>query len=707
MIKVQLRAGVTGVAEIEIYSPIGENWWGDGLTAKKFRSDLKALGTVSEIVVRINSPGGAVFDGFSIYNALKEHGARIVVRIDGLAASIASVIAMAGDEIVMGEGAMMMIHDPWSIAIGDSDDMRKAAEMLDKVKVGLVDAYEKRTKKKRAQIEDWMAVETWFTAEEAVEEGFADSRSQPDPEDPEEGFASVTRVAYAKSMWGTSDKFRAFAMAEVSKSPRPPAGSTLSASADATPQGETTMKPDPKATPSATEADPQAAADAATAAANKASQERLAGIRARFPGALATAHAVLLAECLGDAACTPEQAGEKLLAKLGAGAAPLNPDPKVQAGADARDKFIEGAAQALLARAGHGERDRANEFNGMGLADIAAHGLRLVGVSTKGMSRDAIARRALAAPMGSLTSSDFPQLMSNVAGKALQAAYGNYPDTWDQWAARGEVSDFKVHPRIQLGSFNSLDTIVEGGEYKYGDLTEVYEEAQAKTKGKGIILSRQMVVNDDLGAFTRRASLMGRAAARSVNADAYAYLTSGSSNYGPTSKDTGQVFNATAVTTAGGHANLTTSSGTAISVASLGVGRQKMRIQKDAGLRESLNIEPKILLCSTLKEDLARQIIVSETDPSSSNSKVPNIYRNAFKVVSDPALDGLNSGTRWYLFADPADVAAFEVVFLDGNSTPFVDDIVDFETDAMKFKVRLDYGIAIGDWRAAYLNTGA
>src|SRR4051812_38891460 len=129
MIRVKARGPTE--ADILIHQEIGENWFGDGLTSKRFSDDLAKLGDVRQINVDINSPGGAVYDGISIYNLLRAHGARINVKVTGIAASIASVIAMAGDSIEMGVGAMMMIHQPWSIAIGNADDMREFADVLD------------------------------------------------------------------------------------------------------------------------------------------------------------------------------------------------------------------------------------------------------------------------------------------------------------------------------------------------------------------------------------------------------------------------------------------------------------------------------------------------------------------------------------------------------------------------------------------------
>ena len=119
--KFEIKAKSQTVAEIVVYGVIGQDFWGDGISAKSFSDQLNNLPkTVNQIDVRLNSGGGDVFDGVSIYNRLKQHKAKVTVYIDGLAASIASVIALAGDEVVMGEGALMMIHKPWTWAMGDS-----------------------------------------------------------------------------------------------------------------------------------------------------------------------------------------------------------------------------------------------------------------------------------------------------------------------------------------------------------------------------------------------------------------------------------------------------------------------------------------------------------------------------------------------------------------------------------------------------------
>lgn len=160
-------------AEILIYDDIGEGFFG-GISAKNFAGDLKALGPVSTLKIRVNSPGGDVFDALAIYNTLRRHSARKEVSIDGMALSAASIVIMAGDHIAMAENAMLMIHDPWSVTMGTADDMRAQADLLDQVKENLVVTYERRTQRDGADIRRMMTDETWMDARMALDEGFID-----------------------------------------------------------------------------------------------------------------------------------------------------------------------------------------------------------------------------------------------------------------------------------------------------------------------------------------------------------------------------------------------------------------------------------------------------------------------------------------------------------------------------------------------------
>lgn len=164
-------AGKTG--EVLIYDDIGDGLFG-GIGAKQFADDLNSLGRIDVLNVRINSPGGDVFQGLAIFNTLKRHPARVVVDVDGMALSIASIIAMAGDEIHIAKNAMMMIHEPYSGMFGTAQDLRKQADLMDQVRDNLVQTYVDRTGLKQSQLLDMVVAETWMTATEAVEFGFAD-----------------------------------------------------------------------------------------------------------------------------------------------------------------------------------------------------------------------------------------------------------------------------------------------------------------------------------------------------------------------------------------------------------------------------------------------------------------------------------------------------------------------------------------------------
>jgi ATP-dependent Clp protease, protease subunit len=164
-----------GAAEISIYDEIGAY----GVSAKGFLAELGALPVAAPIDLRLNSPGGSVFDAVAIHNALKRHDGTVTVWIDGIAASAASYVAMAGDEIVMPENAFLMIHDPAGLVMGTAADMRAMAEALDKVKGGLLRGYAARSGKPEQEISALMAAETWFDAQDALDLGLATRIAEP------------------------------------------------------------------------------------------------------------------------------------------------------------------------------------------------------------------------------------------------------------------------------------------------------------------------------------------------------------------------------------------------------------------------------------------------------------------------------------------------------------------------------------------------
>lgn len=169
-----IRAAAQDDASISIYDPIGFDWWtGEGVTAKRISAALRSIGP-KDVTVLINSPGGDVFEGLAIYNLLREHQGKVTVKVLGLAASAASFIAMAADELQIARAGFLMIHNAWTIAAGDRLEFREAADFLETIDGTLADIYAARTGQSAEEMGRMMDVETWLGGKAAIDEGFAD-----------------------------------------------------------------------------------------------------------------------------------------------------------------------------------------------------------------------------------------------------------------------------------------------------------------------------------------------------------------------------------------------------------------------------------------------------------------------------------------------------------------------------------------------------
>jgi ATP-dependent protease ClpP protease subunit len=166
------------VLEVLVYDVIGSSMWDEGVTAAGLAAQMKAAGKYGSISVRINSPGGSAFEGLAIANLLRAQGKPVNVEVDGVAASAASIIAMAGDRVSMGLGAMMMVHNARTMAYGQASDFREVADTLDKVSDSILDTYAARTKMDRAELAAMMDAETWLSAEDCISNGFADGMAE-------------------------------------------------------------------------------------------------------------------------------------------------------------------------------------------------------------------------------------------------------------------------------------------------------------------------------------------------------------------------------------------------------------------------------------------------------------------------------------------------------------------------------------------------
>ncbi len=198
------------------------SWWGDEVTPKAFKKELKQH--TGDITVRINSPGGDVFAGVSIYNALVEHDGKVTVKVEALAASAASFVAMAGEDIIMLPGSMMMIHNPWTFAMGNKDELSKVVEMLEKTGDSIASIYVARTGKSEEEISELLAAETWMTAQEAVDLGFATEAQEPKKPTVSDSiknalsFASTVRNAVMQPAMSIKEKTDALKVEEINVS---------------------------------------------------------------------------------------------------------------------------------------------------------------------------------------------------------------------------------------------------------------------------------------------------------------------------------------------------------------------------------------------------------------------------------------------------------------------------------------------------------
>lgn len=671
----EMKAKGNQAAEIQIYDEIG--MW--GISAKNFANDLKALGDDIKVLdVHISSPGGSVIDGNAIYNSLVNHQARVNVFIDSVALSMGSVIAMSGDHIFMAENALMMIHNPFGMAMGDAEELRKTADVMDKMKNSLIKSYERKTGKDYEELAALMDAETWMDADEALEMGFVDEITAPVEMAANFDISKFDFKNTPKNfVKGENQSILQIDGASLTDKMAENAKPILSAAADNQTE-EVDMKTkeqiEAEAAAAKVAADTKAAADKAVVEAKALEATRKTGIAAVFKAH--PDHSALLQECIMEADLTVEAASTKLLDAIGKGSASAAGDVRIETIADARDKFLAGVSEVMVGLEGSKPADAKNEFRGMTALDIAKQCLANAGVSLKGMSKMQIVGQAF-----THTSSDFPYLLENSLGKVLRNAYGEFTDTWSQWCDIGTVPDFKQNSRIQLGSFNSLETVIEGGEYTAGTIGEDKAVITAATKGKLITMTRQMIINDDLGGFMRLGTMMGRAAARTVNTDVYTLL-----------KANGLMFDGLAMFVAG-HSNLPT--GAAPTAITLGAARTLMRKQQDVDGNGYLNIQPAYVICGVELEDTMNVLLASETDPAKTNSKHPNPVRNMATLITDPNL----GATEWYLVAAPSEAPLFEVAFLDGNQTPYLESENGFNIDGTQMKVRMDYGIAPIDFR--------
>lgn len=668
---------------------------GEGIRAIDVMASLAEVGAQDALTLRLNSPGGSVVEGLAVFNALRAWGKPVTVHVDAMAASVASIIAMAGTRIVMAENATLMIHDPWAVAMGGSQDLRLAADEIDRQKGILVNIYAQRTKLDPAEIEALMSAETYMSASEAVERGFADEVEQP-----------LRVAACAKLDAPTLARLLAPAPLRVeARTPAAPAAlpqerQMSHETASAVAGNDAATPPIPAPTPAPANAPtPAVDVNAIRLDAARAERERVSGI-------YAAVRAARLETSVGDELVRQGSSLDQARAHIidawarAQEARPDNPQPQpgtppqVTVVADAVDRWAQGAERGLLVRAKlvtPTDQDRGNEFVGLTLSELARSSLGVRNIKSGALDRMSMVGRAFTvhnAGPGYHTTSDFPSVLQNVAYRAVMRGYEEVAETFDLWTGVGTATDFRPVSRVDMGLFPGLDRIEEGAEYKYATLGDTGTLVQVATYGKMFAISRQTIVNDDLGFFDRVPRKMGRAAKRTIGNLVYGVL-----NGNPVMQDGVALFHTA-------HGNLA-GTGAIPSAPSIGALRAMMATQTDP-TGATVQVEPRYLLTPPTLRDIATTVVTAENLPGDAG-QVPNYVRGAATVISDSRL----TGTAWYLAADPAQTDTIEVTYLDGVQEPFLDQKEGWNVDGSEFKVRIDAGVKALHWRGLARNPGA
>lgn len=405
----------------------------------------------------------------------------------------------------------------------------------------------------------------------------------------------------------------------------------------------------------------------------------------------------------------------------------------IERGEEDHDKWARGATAGMLSRAGvlpmlatvaasvkdgsmkiPGVRsqfksfdadDSGGEFRNFSLVDLARESLERRGVKTRGMDTMKMVGLALTHNQqrdigGVQTGSDFAVLLENVMYKTLLGAYAQASDTWRRFCGTDSVQDFRASNRFRTGSFGVLDSLNEAGEFKNKAIPDGQKMSiTTETKGNVIALSRQAIINDDMGALTDTANKFGRMSGLSIEVAVYALLAQ-NGGLGPNvtiGGVTAPLFDDTA------WGNVST--GAALSMAALEADRVKMARQKDISNNEYLDLRPQSLLVPLSLGGEANLINRSKFDPTAASAfERPNIVGGLFRdVIDTPRI----TGTRRYLFTDPNLAPAVLVAFLNGAQAPFMDQQQGFRVDGTEWKIRLDFKAQGFDPKGAITNAGA
>ena len=351
------------------------------------------------------------------------------------------------------------------------------------------------------------------------------------------------------------------------------------------------------------------------------------------------------------------------------------------------DKFRAAAQDAVLMAAGIPVADAApgaQELRGHSMVELAREALQREGLQANFGDNMELARQAIN------STSTFPAIMANLANKSVMVGFNEAETTYQIWAGKGSNRDFKEAARVALSEAGNLELVPEGGQFQQDFLGEASARTKVATYGKLFSLTRQAIINDDLGLFSKIATKYGSAAKRLVNKMVYAQLTGNVKM-----QDNVALFDSK-------HGNVA-GTGEALSVKAIAKAITAMRRQKGITGDATLNITPKYLVAPPELEMTAYQIVNSTDAVDGVHSGVVNPYKGRFVVVVDAELTDPDA---WYLVADASQHDTIEVTYLNGVETPRLETRQGFDVDGIEYKVAFDCGVSALDFRGVFKNAG-
>jgi ATP-dependent protease ClpP protease subunit len=685
-VAVTVKAAATAPV-LQLYGDVGID-----VLAADVASALQQAGG-RDVTVNLFSYGGDAGEGLAIHDLLARYAGKTTVVIDGVAASAGSMVAMAGDKVVMPDNALLMIHNCWSMAAGDAASMRSSADLLDTYSASYRATYAKKSGQSEAQVMEWMSAGsgagTWFTADAAKAAGLADEVAAP-----VDVRASVPRLPQGRfvdppvqlNTWAAVDTLNPEESipepSVITMKSQSQAGGAPVATPEVQPLASTT----PEAAPVLAQA--HEPVQAATESQTVAALRREADIRR------CAAQASLSAEVVQAMVDNGKPFSEVAMDIVTAHAAGLSQSSaghpaRIQVTRDSGETVMAGIGQMLYSRINPGIElgDAGKQYRGYSLMECVRAHAESRGISTVGRSKSEMVAMAMH------STSDFPLLFSNLASKSLDAAYNEEPHTWKALARQRNLPDFKQASDLVIAGDSGLapELLLEGGEYKKGTLKEAQATWKLATYARKISISRQAIINDDLSALERVPEYLGRGFRRLESNLVWA-LISGNATV---SVDSKALFHADHVNTGTG----------VIGIAGMNAAKKAMRKQTDIG-GVTINVTPDYLVVPSDLEATALQFLYpTGYAPSALTGQAgPNVYAGAMQLIVEPRLDG--SAAQWYVAAGPSKMDGLVYGYLADEPGPTITPVPERDPDGLTILARFDFGCAVKDYRFIYRSSG-